>query len=390
MTEISELTANWNYPSAIRVGRGRIQELPDNCKQLSMKAPLLITDPALSALPMIQKIVNHCSAAGLRCDVFSKIQGNPTGQNIIDGVAAYRAGGHDGVIALGGGSALDAGKAVALMVGQERPLWDFEDRSDNWQRVNVAGMAAVVAVPTTAGTGSEVGRASVITDSGQQVKKIIFHPNMMPARVILDPELTVSLPAKITAATGMDALSHNLETYCAPFYHPMADGIAMEGIRLVKDYLPRAFADGRDLEARTQMLTASLMGATAFQKGLGGMHAIAHSLGAVYDAHHGLLNAILMPYILNANRAAIEDRIERLGRFLSLVDASFDGFMGWILTLRSELGIPHSLSAIGIDTTQAARIGAMSAAAPSAGGHPITFTAEQYSAIFVEAVNGKI
>ena len=388
MTEISNLAANWNYPTAIRVGKGRIRELPEACKQLNMNAPLLITDPGLAVLPMIQAVIDHCKVAGLHCDVFSTIQGNPTGQNVSDGVAAYRAGNHDGVIALGGGSALDAGKAVALMVGQNRPLWDFEDRGDNWQRVNEAGMAAIIAVPTTAGTGSEVGRASVITDTEQQVKKIIFHPNMMPVRVILDPELTVSLPAKITAATGMDALSHNLEAYCAPFYHPMADGIAMEGIRLVKDYLPRAFANGRDIEARTQMLTASLMGATAFQKGLGGMHAIAHSLGAVYDAHHGLLNAILMPYILNANRTVIESRIERLGRFLSLEDTSFDGFLRWVLALRSQLGIPHSLSAIGIDTEQAARIGEMSAADPSAGGNPIAFTAERYAEIFVEAVNG--
>jgi len=390
MSEISNLTANWNYPSAIHVGKGRIQELPETCKQLGMNAPLLMTDPGLAALPMIQAVIDRCLATGLRCGMFSAIQGNPTGQNVSDGVAAYRAGNHDGVIALGGGSALDAGKAVALMVGQDRPLWDFEDRGDNWLRVNEAGMAAVIAVPTTAGTGSEVGRASVITDTEQQVKKIIFHPKMMPARVILDPELTVSLPAKITAATGMDALSHNLEAYCAPFYHPMADGIAMEGIRLVKDYLPRALANGQDLEARTQMLTASLMGATAFQKGLGGMHAIAHSLGAVYDAHHGLLNAILMPYILNANRAVIENRIERLSRFLSLEDTTFDGFLNWILALRSQLGIPHRLSDIGIDTAQAERIGEMSAADPSAGGNPVAFTVERYAEIFVEAVNGTI
>jgi len=387
---MNELTVNWNYPSAIRVGKGRIQELPDICKQLTMNAPLLITDPGLAALPLIQTVIDHCQEAGLRCGIFSAIQGNPTGQNVSDGVAAYRSDNHDGVIALGGGSALDAGKAVALMVGQNRPLWDFEDRGDNWLRVNEAGIAAVIAVPTTAGTGSEVGRASVITDTEQQVKKIIFHPKMMPARVILDPELTVSLPAKITAATGMDALSHNLEAYCAPFYHPMADGIAMEGIRLVKDYLPHAFADGQDLEARTQMLTASLMGATAFQKGLGGMHAIAHSLGAVYDAHHGLLNAILMPYILNANRAAIESRIERLSCFLSLEKTTFDGFLSWILALRSQLGIPHSLSDIGIDATQSERIGEMSAADPSAGGNPVEFTAERYAEIFVEAINGTL
>ncbi|HBV21521.1 MAG TPA: alcohol dehydrogenase, partial [Nitrosomonas sp.] len=240
------------------------------------------------------------------------------------------------------------------------------------------------------GTGSEAGRAAVITDAERQIKRIIFHPKMLPQRVILDPELTVSLPAKITAATGMDALSHNLEAFCAPFYHPMADGIAMEGIRLVKTYLPRAFAQGQDLEARTQMLVASLMGATAFQKGLGGMHAIAHSLGALYNAHHGLLNAILMPYILKANRAAIENRIEHLGHYLMLNDASFDGFLNWVLEIRSQLTIPHSLSAIGIDTGQAERIGAMAAVDSAAGGNPVVFNTQRYTAIFTDAVNGTL
>ncbi|SES71646.1 hypothetical protein SAMN05216326_102128 [Nitrosomonas marina] len=382
--------ANWNYPTAISLGSGRIGVLPEACKQQGMDAPLLVTDPGLAALPFVQETVDRCHTAGVRCAVFSGIRGNPTGQNVTDGVAAYHAGGHDGVIALGGGSALDAGKAVALMAGQQRPLWDFEDCGDNWQRVDEAGMAPVIAIPTTAGTGSEVGRASVITDTEQQRKRIIFHPKMLPVQVILDPALTVSLPARITAATGMDALSHNLEAYCAPFYHPMADGIAMEGMRLVKQYLPTAFTNGQDLEARTHMLSASMMGATAFQKGLGGMHAIAHSLGALYDAHHGLLNAILMPYILKANQAAIENRIVRLARFLALDTNSFKGFMDWVLALRDQLGIPHNLSAIGIDTSQADRIGEMAVADPSASGNPVGLSAERYSAIFIDAVNGRL
>lgn len=385
-----ELCANWNYPNQVSVGAGRINELASACKQLGMQSPLLVTDPGLAALPMISEAVSCCHEAGLRCGLFSHIQGNPTGQNVSDGVDAYRAGGHDGVIAFGGGSALDAGKAVALMVGQDRPLWDFEDVGDNWTRVNADGIAPIVAVPTTAGTGSEVGRASVITDTEYQVKKIIFHPNMLPSRVILDPELTLALPANITAATGMDALSHNLEAFCAPSYHPMADGIAMEGIRLVKDYLPSAVENGNDLEARTQMLVASLMGATAFQKGLGGMHAIAHSLGAVYGAHHGLLNAILMPYIVKANRDVITPRIEHLGSYLQLNNPSFDGFMDWVLTMRQQVSIPHDLSAIDIDATQAERIGNMAVIDAAAGGNPIAFSAERYAEIFVDAVNGKL
>jgi len=387
---MNNLSANWNYPNSILAGVGRINELAETCKNLNMKAPLLITDPGLVVLPMIGAAVNDCNDSGLRCGLFSKIQGNPTGQNVEDGVVAYKTGEHDGVIAFGGGSALDAAKSVALMVGQNAPLWDFEDVGDNWTRVNEAGVAPIVAVPTTAGTGSEVGRASVITDVDNQVKRIIFHPLMLPTVVILDPKLTLGLPAHITAATGMDALSHNLEALCSPFYHPMAEGIAIEGIRLVKEYLPRVVANGQDIEARTQMLVASSMGATAFQKGLGAMHAIAHSLGAIYGAHHGLLNAILMPYVLKANRIEIEERIERLSRYLNLADSSFEGFMKWVLDMRKKLDIPHSLSMINIDEKEAMLIGKMSEVDPSAGGNPIAFSPEQYSQIFIAAVKGQL
>lgn len=382
------LIGNWNYPNSIRAGAGRISELAECCKQLGMSAPLLITDPGLAALPMVTDAVEQCRAAGLNCGLFSNIKGNPNGGNVMDGVAAYKEGNHDGVIAFGGGSGLDAAKAVALMVGQDRPLWDFEDVGDNWTRVNEAGVAPIVAVPTTAGTGSEVGRASVITDDANHVKKIIFHPLMLPSLVILDPELTTGLPAHVTAATGMDALSHNLEALCSPFYHPMAEGIAVEGIRLVKEYLPTAVADGSNVDARMQMIVASAMGATAFQKGLGGMHALAHPLGALYDAHHGLLNAILMPYVLKANREVISERIERTARYIGLEDSSFDGFLNWVLALREQLGIPHSLAQIDIDTAQAEKVGQMATEDPSAGGNPIQFTAQQYSAIFSDAVQG--
>ncbi|WP_116474712.1 iron-containing alcohol dehydrogenase [Zobellella maritima] len=382
--------ANWNYPTQVKVGNGRIRELADACRQLGMTAPLLVTDPGLAALPMVPAIVAVCREQGMKLAVFSAIKGNPTGENVEDGVAAYRAGGHDGVIALGGGSALDAGKAIALMVGQDRPLWDFEDVGDNWSRVKEEGVAPVVAVPTTAGTGSEVGRASVITDQANHIKRIIFHPKMLPALVILDPGLTVGLPGKITAATGMDALSHNLEAFCAPGYHPMAEGIALEGIRLIHTYLPRAVRDGSDLEARCQMLVASSMGATAFQRGLGGMHALAHPIGALYDAHHGLLNAILMPYVLKANEEAITPAIERLSRYLGLEHGGFNGFLDWVLTLRAELGIPSSLGEIGIELDRAEQIGAMAAVDPSAGGNPIPFTAEQYEQLCRNAITGTL
>lgn len=384
------IRANWNYPTAVKVGAGRIKELPDLCKLLGMKNALFVTDPGLASLPMVQQAVANCQSAGLGCAVFSNIKGNPTEQNVTDGVQAYRAGKHDGVIAFGGGSALDAAKAVALMVGQNRPLFEFEDVGDNYLRVNVAGMAPVVAVPTTAGTGSEVGRASVITDDKAHVKRIIFHARMLPATVILDPELTVGLPPKLTAATGMDALSHNLEAYCSPFYHPMAAGIALEGVALVKEWLPRAVQNGHDLDARLNMLVASSMGATAFQRGLGAMHALAHPLGALYDAHHGTLNAILMPYVLLANHGAIDERITRLARYLDLPQPSFSAFLDWVLDLRQTIGIPHTLSAIGIDDPQTALIARMAVADGSAATNPIPFGEQDYAVILRNAVAGQL
>lgn len=381
------LSANWNYPTAIRVGPGRLNELALACDSLGMKAPLLVTDPGLASSPMIEKALKICAQHGLNPKIFQDIKSNPAEEHIIRGVEAYRAGHHDGVIAMGGGSALDAGKAIALMVGQHRPIWDFEDIGDYWTRVSVAGMAPVVALPTTAGTGSELGRSSVITDEVHQIKKIIFHPKMLPQLVILDPELTLGLPPSLTAATGMDALSHNLEAYCTTSFHPMAEGIALEGMRLIKNYLPRAVHDGQDLEARTQMLVASGMGATAFQRGLGAMHALAHPLGAVYDAHHGRLNAILMPYVLQANRAAIEQKIIRLTHYLDIL-GGFDGFMQWIFDLRQDIGIEHSLQEIGIDHQHLERIAIMATQDAASGSNPILYNAQQYQTILARAIHG--
>ena len=384
------LSGNWNYPNNLRTGAGRIAELAQCAKELGMSSPLLITDSGLANLPMVKNAVQSCIDAGLSCGLFSQIKSNPNGENVTDGVAAYHAGNHDGVIAFGGGSGLDAAKAIALMVGQKLPLWDFEDVGDNYLKVIEEGVAPIIAVPTTAGTGSEVGRASVITDEKEHIKRIIFHPLMLPTIVILDPELTVGLPPHITAATGMDALSHNLEALCSPFYHPLAEGIAVEGIRLVKEYLPTAVNNGADIEARTQMLVASTMGATAFQKGLGGMHALAHPLGALYDAHHGLLNAILMPYVLKANQGEISERIERVARYIDLEDCSFDGFLNWVLQMRKDLNIPHTLKEIDIDVDQQSLVAIMATEDPSAGGNPIKFTTDQYQQIFINAVTGKL
>ena len=384
------MNANWNYPTAIRVGSDRLSEIGDCCLSLNMGNPLLITDPGIKDFPFIKEAVDSCKASGLDCDVFSDVQPNPTGTNIEQGVTAFNSGDHDGVIAIGGGSALDAGKAIALMAKQGISIWELEDVGDNWTRADVAGIAPIVAVPTTAGTGSEVGRASVILDEAERVKKIIFHPKMVPAIVILDPMVTTGLPPMLTAATGMDALSHSLEAWCSPVYHPMAEGIAVEGMRLVREYLPAAVASGSDVEARTQMLVASMMGATAFQRGLGAMHALAHPLGALYNAHHGTLNAVLMPYVLIANRQAIEPRIIRLAKSIDIPNASFDSFLDWVLELRETVSIPQNLEDLGIDDSQADLIGKMAEVDPSSGTNPILFDASQYQSVFMNALNGNL
>ena len=390
MIDPTSLRGDWNYPTSVRFGPGRIAELAEACSALGINRPLLVTDPGLASLQMISPAIACTEAAGLPTALFMDVQGNPIGRNVADGVAAYRDGSHDGVIAFGGGSAIDAAKSIALMAGQSRPLWDFEDVGDNWRRVDPAGIAPVVAVPTTAGTGSEVGRASVIIDEATATKKIIFHPGMLPQTVIADPELTVGLPPDVTAATGMDALAHCLEALCAPGFHPMADGIALEGARLVHDWLPHAYADGADLAARAHMLVAASMGATAFQKGLGAVHAISHPVGAFYGVHHGLANAIVLPYVLRFNRDAIMAPMERLARLVGLGSQSFDGVMGWLLELRRTLGIPETLGAVGVPVEGAARVAAAAAIDPTAATNPVPLDVANLEILYLDCVRGKL
>jgi alcohol dehydrogenase class IV len=360
------------------------------CRSLGMQRPLLVTDAGLARLPMVTDAVRLCTGAGLACGLYSNVQANPVAENVMQGVAAHQAGGHDGVIAFGGGSALDVGKAVGLMVGQARPLFDFEDREDWFLRVNVAGMAPVLAVPTTAGTGSEVGRASVITDLAEHVKKIIFHPRMMPAAVIEDPELTFGLPPNVTAATGMDALSHSLEAFCSPAYHPLAEGVAVEGMRLVKEWLPAAVENGRDLAARAHMLIASSMGATAFQKGLGAMHSLSHPCGANLNTHHGLTNAVVMPYVLVWNRPAIEAKMRRLGAYLGLPDPGFDAVLKWVLELRSRIRIPNTLAELGVRIGHAREFAGQALADPSTGGNPLPMTERGFEQLYLNCIRGEL
>jgi len=380
------MKGNWNYPTRVWSGPGRIAELPAACADLGIRKALVVTDNGLRDSPMIRSAVASLSGAGL----FADVRGNPVAANVEAGLKAYRAGGHDGVVAFGGGSGLDAGKVIAFMSGQKRPLWDFEDVGDWWTRADPAGMAPVVAVPTTAGTGSEVGRAGVILNEETHQKKIIFHPKMMPGIVIADPELTVGLPPKITAATGFDAWVHCFEAFCAPGFHPLADGVALEGMRLIKDYLPRATRNGGDLEARSRMLAAASMGATAFQKGLGAVHAIAHPVGSFFDTHHGLTNAVITPYVIVHNRDAIAERMQVVARVLDLPKAGVDGVLEWVLAFRKELGIPHSLADIGVTLRNPEEIGREAAIDPSASGNPIPVDAVTLERIFRSAVKGDL
>jgi alcohol dehydrogenase class IV len=367
------LNTNWSYPTSIRFGAGRIKELGEACIAAGMQNPLLVTDPGIAQLPMTRQAMDIMLSAGLKTAMFSDVQSNPTSANVDAGLHMMRTGNHDGVVAFGGGSGLDAGKVIAFMSGQTRPMWDFEDVDDWWTRADPDGIAPIVAVPTTAGTGSEVGRAGVITNTETHTKKIIFHPKMLPHTVICDAELTIGLPPVMTAGTGYDAFVHCLEAYCSPAYHPMSAGIAVEGMRLVKQYLPRAYRDGTDVEARAHMLSAAAMGAVAFQKGLGGIHALSHPVGALYNTHHGLTNAMFTPYVLRANRSAIEQRIDRLAAWLG-IDGGFDGFMQYVIDLRRELAIPNTLGELGVDNQQFELIAAMAVEDPSASGNPIPVT----------------
>ena len=381
-------TTSWNYPTPIKFGVGRIAELPAFCQSAGIRRPLLVTDKGLAGLPMIADAMAGLKAAGLGAGLFSDIKPNPVARNIADGVAVYRAGSHDGVIAFGGGSALDAGKAIAFMSGQSRPLWDFEDVGDNFLRADLAGIAPTIAVPTTAGTGSEVGRVSVVTDEDTHTKRLIFHPKIMPVLVVADPALTLGVPPAMTAATGMDALAHCLEAFCAPGFHPMADGVALEGMRLIHQWLAVAVRDGRNLEARAAMMAAATMGATAFQKGLGVIHSLAHPLGAIHDTHHGLLNAVLMPYALEFNRAAIGPHMARLARGLGLDGEGVDAVITWVNQLRREIGIPNTLAEIGIDGRNADIVVAAALKDPTAPTNPVPLQAEPVKHLLLKAISG--
>ena len=382
---------NWNYPTTMWIGEDRIKDLDLACKVLKIKKPLLVTDDGLSKSKIIKNILSDLNMKNVLIEVFSSVIGNPTGKNVNDGVDFFKKKNCDGVIAIGGGSALDVGKAIAFMIGQTLPLWEFEDIGNNWTKANSDNIAPIVAIPTTAGTGSETGRASVILNEDLGIKKIIFHPKFLPSIVILDPILTKDLPKEITAATGMDALAHNLEAYCAPGYHPMADGIALEGIRIINKWLTVAVKNGSNLEARMNMLTAASMGSTAFQKGLGAIHSLSHPVNALNNLHHGLSNAIFMPYVLTFNRDVIEEKIIKISEYIGIKEKSFDGFLEWILRLRKELNIPHKLSdVIAEKDLQIDRLSEMALADPSTGGNPKKLSIDDMKIMYQHSMTGNL
>ncbi len=382
---------NWNYPTTMWVGQDRIKDLSIACKNLNINRPLLVTDKGLASSDIIQNSLSNLKQNSFEVILYSNVIGNPTGTNVDEGVEIYKKNNCDGVIAFGGGSGLDVGKAIAFMSGQDLPIWDFEDVGDNWKKANSNSIAPIIAVPTTAGTGSETGRASVILNEDTGIKKIIFHPKFLPSIVILDPLLTKSLPPDITAATGMDALAHNLEAYCAPGYHPMADGIALEGIRIINNWLLVAVEDGSNIEARMNMLTAASMGSTAFQKGLGAIHSLSHPVNALNNIHHGLSNAIFMPYVLTFNKNVIEKKIVKICEYLEFQNKTFDEFLNWTLNLRKKLKIPHKLAdVIEPDKIDIDRLSKMALDDPSTSGNPKKLSLEDMKIMYQHSITGEL
>ncbi|MDC6448117.1 iron-containing alcohol dehydrogenase [Alphaproteobacteria bacterium] len=381
------MSMNWNYPTSIWFGEKRISEIQQACKNLNISNPLIVTDPGILKTNIVEKINDALNSPA---KIFSDVQSNPTGKNVEDGVENFNSNNHDGVIAVGGGSGMDVGKGIAFMAGQERPLWDFEDIGDYWTRANSEVIRPIIAVPTTAGTGSETGRAGVYTNEETHEKKIIFHPKMLPSIVILDPELTVPLPKSLTAFTGMDALAHCLEAYSSNFFHPLSQGIALEGLSIIKKYLIKAYEDGSNIEARGNMLATSSMGSIAFQKGLGAIHSLSHPVGAIYNTHHGLTNAVFMPYVLKKNRKVIEEKIISLSRYLNLQEQTFDGFMSWILDLREKLSIPHTLKELINDDSKFTEMSKMAKNDPSTGGNPISLEVSDFYDLYQDSYKGNL
>ena len=376
---------NWNYPTNVWFGVDRSKEIQDACDTLGIKNPLIVTDPGLLQTSIIDEINSGLSS---NTQIYSDVQGNPTGSNVTNGVKVFLEGNHDGVIAIGGGSGMDAGKGIAFLAHQSRPLWDFEDIGDWWTRADSSVIKPIIAIPTTAGTGSEVGRAAVFLNEENYKKKIIFHPKMLPQIAILDPSLTLNLPKSITAGTGMDALAHCIEAYSSPFYHPMAEGTALEGLRLVKENIQEVYHNGNNVEARSHMLVASMMGAAAFQKGLGAIHSVTHPVNSLYKTHHGTTNGTVMPFVLNYNRSTIEEKFTRLANFLDIKNG-FEGIVDWIIELKKEMEIPETLKDMGVNEGDEIKLAPLAQEDPSTGANPLEMTVERFQELILNCIAGK-
>ena len=376
---------NWNYPTNVWFGVDRSKEIQKACDTLGIKNPLIVTDPGLLQTSIIDEINSSLSSS---TQIYSDVQGNPTGSNVTNGVKVFLDGDHDGVIAIGGGSGMDAGKGIAFLAHQSRPLWDFEDIGDWWTRADSSVIKPIIAIPTTAGTGSEVGRAAVFLNEENHKKKIIFHPKMLPQIAILDPSLTLNLPKSITAGTGMDALAHCIEAYSSPFYHPMAEGTALEGLRLVKENIQEVYHNGNNVEARSHMLVASMMGAAAFQKGLGAIHSVTHPVNSLYKTHHGTTNGTVMPFVLNYNRSTIEEKFTRLANFLDIKNG-FEGIVDWIIELKKEMEIPETLKDMGVNEGDEIKLAPLAQEDPSTGANPLEMTVERFQELILNCISGK-
>ena len=376
---------NWNYPTNVWFGVDRSKEIQKACDTLGIKNPLIVTDPGLLQTSIIDEINSGLSS---NTQIYSDVQGNPTGSNVTNGVKVFLEGNHDGVIAIGGGSGMDAGKGIAFLAHQSRPLWDFEDIGDWWTRADSSVIKPIIAIPTTAGTGSEVGRAAVFLNEENHKKKIIFHPKMLPQIAILDPSLTLNLPKSITAGTGMDALAHCIEAYSSPFYHPMAEGTALEGLRLVKENIQEVYHNGNNVEARSHMLVASMMGAAAFQKGLGAIHSVTHPVNSLYKTHHGTTNGTVMPFVLNYNRSTIEEKFTRLANFLDIKNG-FEGILDWIIELKKEMEIPETLKDMGVNEGDEIKLAPLAQEDPSTGANPLEMTVERFQELILNCISGK-
>ena len=377
---------DWSFPVPIAYGPGRLKEIAGFCRDAGMSRPLVVTDRGSAALPFLADLMRLLSEGGLHAALYSEISPNPRDDEIAGGRAMFRDGGHDGIIAIGGGSGMDGGKAIALTATNDIDLWAFEFEQTPPDMSAHAPFPPLITIPTTAGTGAETESTAMITDTAKGMKWCIWHAELKPALALLDPEITLGLPPHLTAWTGADALVHAIEAYCVPGFHPLCDGVALEGLRLVARWLPVAVAEPGNLQARGAMLAGSCLAGVAFLKGLGMVHAVSHMVGAEYDTQHGLTNAVLLPSVLRFNAGHIEDKVTPMAQAMGLTETGFDAVHAHICALLDDIGIPKTLADIGVSEDCAARIAAKALQDSAAGTNPRPASAAEVEALVLEAI----